>query len=514
MEKPRLKYCRGTWLAACFLPILLISRSHAEDAPEVASAVPVYVRPEIPDSIRGTLRKFNAALSQDIDPDENAAVILVQVFGEGVFEPALRDASLAMMGIRSLGSTSPRFEYLEPYAKRAGPAGQDPREFALKLQADMERSLERGWTADEFPALAKYLEKNQAAFQAIVAASRKPHYYVPLLSSDTPPRLISASFLVEHRLPYLARCLTSRALLSYGGGDFDGAMQDLLACHRLATLLAHGSPLDVSNAKAQVIDSLPFFAERAILESGQLTGEQSRLLQLELQKLPPLPTAAYAADRGERAILHQEIELLQAEDATFEDYLEQELEQKDAAEESGREIPIQWKLAIARGDEVQDEVVQALKMKDRTLQSQRFQVLDDEQAAWQQKTDADEDHLAEKFQKDPAGASRWIGEDMARALRTNCWQRRFTDDRAFVRRKLIVLGLALVTFQRERHAFPESLQALRPEFVDEIPNDPYSQQPFFYARESEQRARLTCWGANQADDAGKTYNDDIILRLR
>jgi hypothetical protein len=499
------------------LPLLLIARGHAEERVPPPSAPPEssgFIEPAIPKSVQGTLRQFNETLSKDLKPDDNAAVILVQIFGDAVFEPALHDASLAMMGISSLAGSGPQFHYFEPYARRFAPEGEDPREFALQLNADMHSSLERVWTQDEFPALARYLEENAGALDAVVNASKKPRYYAPLLSADRPPRLLSASFLVEHRLPFIARCLTSRGMGRFGTGDFEGAVQDLQACHRLAALLASGSPLDVSNAKAQIVDSIPFFAEKALLESGRLTGEQAGLLLHVLQQLPEIPTAEYAADRGERAIIHQEIEFLKADETSFEDYLEQELENKDAASGSSGPIRIDWDLAITRADEIQNQVVQALSMADRDSQSRRFQQLDEEQEAWRQKADADEDQLAQRFRKDPAAASRWIGEDMARSLRTNCWQRRFTDDRAFIRRHLIQVGLALQVCQRQRGEFPASLDELPTDLLAKLPIDPYSQRPFSYVRENPQRARLTSWGANQVDDAGKTYNDDVILQLR
>src|SRR5690606_16363333 len=99
------------------------------------------------------------------------------------------------------------------------------------------------------------------------------------------------SLVVERRLPFLVRMLAARALLRFGEQDLTGCLTDLTACHKLASLLAAGSPFDVSVAKAQVIDSIAFQAERVLLEKGHLTLAQLRDFQTALRSLPEFPPA-------------------------------------------------------------------------------------------------------------------------------------------------------------------------------------------------------------------------------
>ncbi|MBX3439174.1 MAG: hypothetical protein KF861_16915 [Planctomycetaceae bacterium] len=473
----------------------------------------VIIEPHIPAEVQGTLRSFNESLSRGLDPNDNAAVILVDVCGEGVFEPALRDASMAMLGMEAFSPAGPRFEYIPAYCQRVSTSDSDWEQLYERLQTQLLTALEEPWQRAEREDLAAYLDVNSAALDAVVEAANRPRYYAPLLSTEDPPRLMSGSFLIEHRLPFLTRCLASRGLFRFAEGNFDAAAKDLMACHKLAALLAAGSPLDVSNAKSQSLDANAFMAEKALLQSGQLTKEQTIALLESIRQLPALPTAEFAADRGERAILHQEIEFLKAEAITLDDYLEVEREGADLDRRSPS-VVLQWDQALRRADELQDRIVEAFRLDDREIQSAQFQILDSELKAWRARNETEENQLFNNLRDDPEAASQWVGEDMARALQSNCWQRRHTDDRAAVRRRLIEIGLALKAFQLEHHEFPAALDGLAPFFLPEIPLDPYSQVAFSYVRDSDQQVRLICWGANQDDDAGKIFNDDVMLIVR
>lgn len=469
-------------------------------------------QPQLPDHLQGSMRALNERLSAGLDPAENAAVLLVQLFGEEVFDPPLREDSLAMLGIRSLSSTAPRFQYLDAYTNSR--AGQITAAEVNEIHRGLLETSERPWPGAENPALVDFLEANAAALDLLVTAADRPRYYAPLLSEENPPRLLSASPAIDRRLPTMARCLTARAMLRAGEGDFDGAVKDLLACHKLAVLVAQGSPLDLSVAKAHIIDAFASGAEREWVVGGQLTGEQARQLRQALQSLPAIPGDGHAADIGERAIVHQEIELLKTDKDSVEGFLESDKEDVAQQVEFFRNADIHWDLAIKRADEIQDAIVKALSIRDRAEQQTQFQRLDERYMAWQRPPEAGEESFAESFERDPAATSRWIGESQAWALRTNYWQRRHTDDRARNRRTLVDIGLALVIHRREHGTFPTELSELVPAILPEVPLDPHSETPFHYVRLAADHARLTSWGANGVDDAGKIFNDDQILELR
>lgn len=492
----------------------------AEGTPQASGDAPwlppglVLGEPEMPPGVEGAMLELNRLLSAGVRPADNAAVLLVQVFGADVFEPELRIASLDMLGIRALAK-SPRMQYVEAYVRATG--ADTDEEFARRateLNEALAATVDKVWTRQDHPAFAEFLAANADALNLVVTAADRPQYYAPLLSLETPMRLMSAAFSIEHRLPYIARCLTARALLRFGEGDATGGTADLVACQKLAVLLALGSPLDVSGAKAHIIDSLACRGELVAAVSAELSAEQaSALLQAVLQA-PRMPTADDAANRGERAVLHQELELLRTDEESRKGYFEtgspEDLEQLKRLVTTDE----YWQEVLKAADAVQDKMVAALAIRPHAEQYARFAELDEEYARWQA-SDADSlATFAQLAQSDPVAAARSIGESMAMALRTNAYQRRHTDDRARLRRDAAILSLALRVYQTRHGALPESLAELTPDILPEVPLDAFSDAPFDYQRRSPDSAVIVSLGANQLNDAGSRYNDDLVIELK
>ena len=85
-------------------------------------------------------------------------------------------------------------------------------------------------------------------------------------------------------------------------GKTDEAWQDLLACHRLARLVARG-PFLVSCAGRVGHRSMGLVrADAALAQYGKPTAERARRFQADLQRLPPLPAMAELLDAGERLV--------------------------------------------------------------------------------------------------------------------------------------------------------------------------------------------------------------------
>jgi hypothetical protein len=471
--------------------------------------------PIIPAEVTGALRSINEAMSKDLAPADNAVVDLVQLFGTQTFERELRRDSLAMLGIDRLATSGPEFLYLEPYVIAQGAIGPDQQRTALgTLGEELHLALERPWKKAELPELFEYLAANDRALNAVIAASKRPRYYAPLLSIEEPPRLLSASLVIERRLQFLSQCLSARALRHVAEKNLSAARENLLACHRLAVLLAVGSPFDVSGAKGDVVDAIAFRATLAVLESGELNGDQARLWLNEFNAIPRMPSPSRAADLGERAILHQEIEFLKSDEESVEGFLEVPAVKDQDALKAVNLKDLPWDLAVKRGDEIQDKIVQALAVRERDPQVRLFEQLDREYAAWEESSPTGFEKLAGTIETDPVAAARFIGEEMAWSLKPNYWQRRHSEDRTRVRRDLIALSLALTIHRHERGGYPATLSELVPRYLPTIPRDAHSDALFHYVRSDADHARLTCWGANRRDDAGQEYNDDLSIGLR
>lgn len=470
--------------------------------------------PQMPDDLQGAARDLNERISAGVDPADNAAVHLVRLLGESVFDPGLKESTLAMLGVKSLGQAPPRFLYIENFVATAAPQDERQRqEFSRRLTMQFQAANGTLWRGRDSPELAQYLAANEAALDELVRISKLPKYYAPILTTEEPPTLLGASYAIERRIPYLGQCLAIRATHRMAEGEFDGAVSDLIACHQLANLLAKGSPLDVSLAKAHWTDAYAFQAEWAMLASGKLTADQAKQLQKAIQDLSSIAPAETAADIGERLIVRQEIESLQQHDEALYAFFDWTPAKHAEQLKALRNAKIDWNLAQKRANEVQDETVTTLLMSDSKRQNEEIERLNEELEQWRKRTDADETTLLEALEADHAAGSRWIGEAVALALRTNIWQRLCTDRRGRVRRDFISVGLALEEYHRRRGYYPAALADLSPEILASIPNDSHSQKPFDYVRKDEQHVELICWGTNRQNDAGRFFDDDLILQL-
>ncbi|PQO40937.1 hypothetical protein [Blastopirellula marina] len=499
-----------------FVLTAVVSFAAPSDAAEAQIAAGTkLVAPQIPSKITGATRELNARMSQDIDPAKNAVVHFVQLFGEEVFVEQVRADSLKMLGIESLDPAAPRMVYLEAFA-RSKAAGDVKRLKAIAEAIQIEFSQAEGkpWKTDEFPLLADYLSQNKAQLDQLVAIANLPSYYAPILSVVDPPSLMSASFALEYRLPYLAQCLGKRALNRLAEGDFPGATTDLLAIHKLANLLANGSPLDVSGAKAHWVDAYAFSAELAMLQSGLLSTEQAQTYLAALEKLPRMPTAARAADIGERFTIRQEVEMLRDYDEALGSFFDWDLAEHKQDIAKLRAAKINWDLALKRADEVQNKTVAVLSQPDRDKQMQEIIQLDEAADTWIDELEEDETTLVEAITKDREGASQWFGESIALALRTNAWQRVHTDHRGSVRRDFTIVGLALVAYRQKHGAYPDKLTDLTPEILASLPVDAHSGKPFAYQQLPEGGVRLISWGANLIPNRGDFRDDDLYLDLK
>jgi hypothetical protein len=496
---------------------LCIGATAAEPAPMIEELV--LKAPAIPSGIDDSLRDIHVLMSKDLDPKDNAAVYLVQALGDNAIDPDLYPETLDILGIQSLSKTAPQFVPLETYAiDKKGGDSPDARRFAGEINQSLIEASERLWKKADAPELVAYLEANDKALDAIVAAVDRPRYFFPMFSVESPPRLMSASLSLERRLPFLSRMLSCRALDRVAGGNFDGAVTDFVACHKMAYLLASGSPFDVSISKAHTADAFASRAEEALIESGTLTGPQAAKLRKALAAIPPLPGAEIASDVGERAILHQEIALLKSDEGSLEGFFEDDEDDKKAGKTirpSDKQLDsIQWDAAVKRADEVHDGIVKALATRDHVAQAKLFEELDKAFEKWNESSDDETQKIAETIDKDPTAASRWMGETMAMSLRPLYWQRRHTDDRGRVRRNITQVALALIEYQSDQGEFPKTLAELSPTYLESIPLDAHRDEPFFYNRDAKDHVRLVSWGGNRQDDAGKPFNDDQIYELK
>src|SRR5262249_30495273 len=144
------------------------------------------------------------------------------------------------------------------------------------LWEQLDRARQWTWAAKERPDLAAWLKANEKPLAVVVEATRRTHYYSPLVPRRTekgPAPLLGALMPGVQVCRELAAALAARALLRVGEGALDDAWQDLLACHRLGRLVARGGTI-IEALVGHAIDAVACRAGLAYLDRGKPGAER------------------------------------------------------------------------------------------------------------------------------------------------------------------------------------------------------------------------------------------------
>ena len=242
-----------------------------------------------------------------VTPENNAAVLFWRAMGPGEI---LADHAeyFKQLGIDPLPEKGDCFVRPEQFARQlndAGKAGgQESDESANGAFYDaFLKALTRPWSKKEFPQVAAWLDANEKPLALLIEASKRPRRFDPLVAGKSSIRTFAIAASGSAVTPYreAARALAARAMLRLNDGRVDDAWQDLLACHRLARLVADG-PWLIDRLVGGVLDTIAFSAERGMLQQQRLSTEQALKMRSGLEGLPAMPRIADKIDIGERCI--------------------------------------------------------------------------------------------------------------------------------------------------------------------------------------------------------------------
>ncbi len=114
-----------------------------------------------------------------------------------------------------------------------------------------------------------------------------------------------------------------------------------------------------------------------------------------------------------------------------------------------------------------------------------------------EKLDAIDAAVAERFQR--FSPYRWLAgqgtPNFVRAVKTLACNQTLLDQ--------LRVACALERFRLAEGAYPESLDALRPDYLDHVPHDLFVEQPLQYQRDKPDAYRLWSMGWNKTDDGGE-----------
>jgi hypothetical protein len=457
---------------------------------------------------------LNDSCSEEVTVENNAAFLLCAALGPGIFSEEVRGRYFDLLGTDPPPMDGAYIVGLRDYAKSAD--ASDTTQLYEELMAQLDDARRRTWTAHEFPELAGWVAINEVPLSIVAGASRRPRYYSPLVSTPV-NQLTRVQLPLEQSVMHLSGLLSARASLRLGDNDIDGALDDILCSFRLGRLYSQG-PIVIGRLASMALERYAFQTVTILLSSDELNDEQLARLTSEYDALTPLARIDDAIDVVERFHTLNVIQEFLAGRLTLEfepappTGLMARVRFVERAFRNMRMHP-DTPLRIAN-DWYDDLSACAAAPTWREFKSE-WEVMDARRTAFTR------DHAVQMWF---VGLGLWTseigragGDFFVQQTTPHLGQIGEARFRADARHRLLQIALALARYRSERRQYPQTLAELSPEYLAEIPLDPFTDEPMVY-RLNANGYVLYSLCSNLLDDGGvdvseRPTDNDIVLRI-
>jgi hypothetical protein len=452
---------------------------------------------------------LNDRLGKGVRPETNANVLLWKALGPNPEGPRGMPAEyFKRLGMEEPARDGHYFVGLGAYLRDHVKLNQEQIKEGLDQQG---RAGARPWAAKDYPHIAGWLEANEKPVALVVEATRRPDYFNPLVSRPGergPGGLIGALLPGVQKCRELVAALAARAMLRTREGKFDDAWQDLLACHRLARLVARGATL-IEALVGIAVEQITAQADLAYLEHAGLTSRQAADRLKDLQALPPLPPLADKIDLGERFMYLDCVQLVRRGGIGMMEGLAGGRPRKPTPEELRALEQIDWAPALRDGNRWYDRLAAASRRETRAEREKALEGIEEDLKALKQEA-AGPGNLA-RFLVGKTPPDRMAGKAIGNVLigllmpATRKVQGAF--DRAEQIRTNLQVAFALAAYHADHGRYPARLDDLAPKYLAAVPGDLFSGKGLIY-RPQTQGYLFYSVGVNGKDDGGRWYDDD------
>lgn len=454
--------------------------------------------------------ELNDKLGKGVTPETNANVPLWRAFGPrpegGSGMPA---GFYQRLGIAEPPADGTYFVDFGRFARERLKVDPDDMQAVFDEQ---DAARKRPWTAADHPRIAAWLTANEGPLALAVEASRRPHYYNPLVSrrdkDGKPGTLIGVLLPGVQKVREVAAALTCRAMLRVGEGKAGEAWADVLAVHRLGRLVGRGGTL-IEGLVGYALVSIGADAAVLYLEHAPPTAEQARAKLTELQAIP-VPPVADNIDLGERYFYLDSLRLVRAGNGDFAGMLGEGKPGKVPSEEAKKRLAaIDWQPAVDDAKRWYDRMVAAARLPSR---AERVKALEAIEADIKKlRAAGPPGNIVERaFGLPPAGkdAGRQIGNVLIGLVMPALMKVTEAHDRALQTDRNLQLAFALAAYRADKGAYPKALAGLAPAYLTAVPDDLFSGKPLAY-RPAAGGYLLYSVGVNGKDDGGRTYGEGL-----
>lgn len=470
---------------------------------------------------------LNERISKDITPENNANVLLWQAL-----RPTPKHSPMPAEFFHWLKVPEPpeRGEYFIELTRYANEALKlNPGQQTDELRKERDWASQRPWVEKDYPQVAGWLKVNEKPLAVVFSAAHRPHYHNPLVSRKSGEE--GWYGLIGAPLPGIVKCfrevapaLVARAMLHAGEGRFDEAWQELLACQRLGRLIACGADHD-EFFFGLAITQLAHNANLALLDGVKPTAQQVRSWLRDLQGLPSFPPVADKVDFGLRFTFLNTVTL--ARRSPIKTLRLLELLQGGPRPLPGTVDPepsqafiesLDWDSLLRTGNAWYDRAAAALHLSDRAACEKEFGQIEAELKAWKKDAESPAEVIkALRGEKNPDEVSKELGVVLIDFFMRDIRRMKRVADQTEQGQRNLCLAFALTAFHNDHGRYPDQLDPLAPNYIQEVPKDLFSGKGLIY-HPSENGYLLYSVGVNGLDDGGHRSDDtppgdDLCVRM-
>ncbi|PQO47319.1 hypothetical protein [Blastopirellula marina] len=468
------------------------------------------------------LAAMNARLSDGVTPENNAVVELWLAAGPEYWslETVGSREFFGAIGVKRFPSYDPFLVDWQDFALPT-PTNSDDEEESMgdnsqyyELEERLLEAMGRPWTDEEFPQLAKWLDRNAKPLAHIEKAVERDHFYEPICWS-----LSSLEYdMYEVAEPTVGVAmeatdlLAARAMRRLGAGDLQGCAEDAYRLHRLAALVCL-SPTSYAWQCGGEMRSAACGVSRAMADYPDATSD---MLLAHLKRIDEVPQDPYAIERYD---YFERLIFLAIMEGTIHSALKDAFDETRSRDRDFAKVLdaafgnhfMDWNEPLRVGNKYFNDTVAAMK---KPTVKESYDALDKVSDDYYEFVTEDEEEqpnlLLRIFQQKSIGKA--LGRDVAKALMDGYFYP--ADDyydsyqRARKQLDLTKIAVAVAAYQRDNGTYPLSIGSLTPKYLPKVPIDADNGRPY------QIRLSIVSLGIDGLDDAVSQGYDDMDVRLR
>ena len=445
---------------------------------------------------------INQESSKGVTSENNAMVKIVEALGPEPDGQTMPQEFYDRLGIGPLTDRNDYFTEFSVWYRNSSFAEdyEDTAEMNARRHWLEWYAKTTAWKADELPEMVAYLKASERTIQLMSEAILRPKYYYPKFPKKPGESLITARLPHIMKMGAMVNLFVLRSNQRLGAGDLNGAINDAATVVKLGEVMSGNNSMVMEELISFSIRGRGYEQLARILHDPQVGQKEMRRLSDVVASFSSTDSIPETLTNGERFIaLDAMTYLYRSGDDTFAGLPEFA---------SGKEDP---ETAMSSLNEQFNQLSELLE------QFQSDSTFDIGKAV---------DTMIEKLKGETDDAAmtkvsrgRRSGKTFAISFLGVCASALRAEDRRNSELQILRLMIALELEKRNVGNYPEKLSELAPNWLQEIPTDPFSRGSEYAYKLTKDGYLLYSIGPNKIDENGSSKNsggegDDWRIELK